>query len=535
MSISVGVSLMRSEALPISQLPHISRLYQHYLTDFSKVLPYYGSPPLSQEWQERRRSDYPAERRQRVAEILQSQNESFGAGPKTLANIGRFRAGANVVVTGQQVSLFGGPLFALLKALTAIKLAEEANAVPVFWMATQDHDLAEVAFANIPAGSHLQKVSILPQAKEGAPVGTIRFDEEVVTAAKTAADLLGESEVAAWLRELYVPGATLGEAYARLFARLFAESGLVVLDPADAELQQLGQPLYAAAAERSEEITQALLARGQELEAKGYHAQVKVTNTSTLLFVLEDEVRTAVQRVNSKFAIGRARISADELKQRIERSPEDFSGNALLRPVVQDFLLPTLAYVGGPAEVAYFAQSAVVYEKLLGQVTPILPRVSATVVEARVAQKLEKYRLVPAMAFQPEEVLLRTMATHAQPAELNAKFQSARQSLESALNSLDESLAKLDPTLQEAAGRSGKKMRYQLGRLEQRAALAETRRNEELPRHAHDIASALYPHKNLQEREIAGAYFVARYGTALIHQLQDEIQPRRPEHQLFYL
>lgn len=532
---SVGVSLMRSESLLISQIPHVSRLYQDYLTDFSQVLRYYGAPPLSREWQDRSRNDYPAERRQRVAQILQRQNEGFGASPKTMANIERLRAGAHVVVTGQQVSLFGGPLFAMLKALTAIKLAEEANAVPVFWLATQDHDLAEVAFANIPAGSHLQKVSILPNAVEGAPVGSIPLDEEIATAAKTAEALLGESEVSGWLRECYRPGATLGEAYARLFAKLFADEGLVILDPADAELQRIAQPLYLDSAVRSEEINHALLARGNELEAKGYHAQVKVSNTSTLLFTLENSSRTPVQRVNSGFAIGGKKVSAAELRQRIEQSPQDFSGNALFRPVVQDYLLPTLAYVGGPAEVAYFAQSAVVYEKLLGAVTPIVPRVSATLIEPRVARKLEKYRLVPAMAFQSEEVLRRTMATHVLPAELTAKFQSAKESLERSLASLDDSLSKLDPTLREAGGRAGKKMRYQLTRLEQRAALSETRRNEEIVRHAHEIASALYPHKSLQEREVAGVYFVARYGSGLITGLKEQIQPRSAEHQVLYL
>jgi bacillithiol synthase len=223
------------------------------------------------------------------------------------------------------------------------------------------------------------------------------------------------------------------------------------------------------------------------------------------------------------------------VRQRIEKSPQDISASALFRPVVQDYLLPTLAYVGGPAEVAYFAQSAVIYEKLLGRVTPILPRASATLIEPRIARKLEKYRLVPAMTFQPEDVLLRTMATHALPAELTAKFGSAKTTLDATLASLDESLSKLDPTLRESAVRSGKKMRYQLERLEQRAALAQVRRQEDLARHAHELANALFPHKNLQEREVAGVYFIARYGTKLLCDLKAAIEPRVADHQLLYL
>lgn len=530
---------MRAEALPIAQVPHLTRLYSHYLTDFSRVLPYYACPPLSRDWM-KTKPEYPAERRAAVTSVLEAQNQAWGAGEATQHNLARLRAGAAAVVTGQQVALFGGPLYAILKAVTAIKLAEEATAagvatVPIFWLATEDHDLAEVAFANLPGASHLQKVTVLPEAKEGAPVGGIRFDDEITTAVRTAAELLGESEVTAWLRESYVPGATFGDAFARLFARLFAAQGLILLDPSHPELHRIAQPLYLQAAERAPELTEALLERDRRLEAAGYHAQVKVTTTSTLLFSTEDGVRTPVQRINSHFVAGEKKLAADGLNTAISKSPGAITPNALFRPVVQDYLLPTIAYVGGPAEVAYFAQSAIVYEKLLGRVTPIVPRLSATLVEPRVARKLEKYRLVPAMAFHGEELLTRTLATHALPPELSAKFVAARETLDATLASLDTGLAKLDPTLREAAERSAAKMRYQLQRLEQRAALAQQRRQEDITRHAHELATALYPHKSLQEREVAGVYFLARYGTELIAGLKAQANPASADHLLLYL
>lgn len=534
---------MRAETLPIAQIPHVSRLYFHYLADFSKVLTYYACPPLSRDWLKTAsavKSAYPNSRRQSVAAVLEAQNKHWGASPKTLENIARLRAGASAVVTGQQVGLFGGPFYAILKALNAVQLAEEAaaggvDAVPVFWLATEDHDLAEVSFANIPGPTHLQKVTILPEAREDAPISTIPLDDEITIAAKTAAELLGDSEAAQWLRDFYRPGVTLGDAYARLFTRLFADYGLILLDPANAELHHVAQPLYLQATERSSDLTQALLARNKELEAAGYHAQVKVTNSSTLLFMLEDGARTPVQRSNAHFTIGKKKLTADQLKARIAAAPQDFTPNALFRPVVQDYLLPTLAYIGGPAEVAYFAQSAVIYEKLLGRVTPVLPRISATLVEPRIARKLTQHKLLVPMAFQPEEVLARTIATHSLPPELTAKFTSARTTLDIALESLDAALERLDPTLKEAAGRSGSKMRYQLTRLQQRAALAEQRRHQDIARHAHEITTALYPHKNLQEREVAGIYFVARYGLQLIAGLKSLANPTTAEHQVFYL
>ncbi|HUS18679.1 MAG TPA: bacillithiol biosynthesis cysteine-adding enzyme BshC [Terriglobales bacterium] len=534
---------MRAESLPLTQLPHVSRLYSHYLTDFSKVLPYYACPPLSRDWLQgsaAARAAYPTSRRKQVAAVLEAQNKGWNASPQALANVERLRSGACAVVTGQQVALFGGPLYAILKAITAIKLAEEATAagvdsVPIFWLATEDHDLAEVAFANIPSTTHLQKITILPDVGEGSPVGGIVLDHEIATAVNTAAQWLGDSEVTDWLRDCYRPGGTLGNSFARLFTKLFADHGLILLDPANPELHEIAKPMFLQAADKAAELTQSLLRQNQRLESSGYHAQVKVTDSSTLLFVLEAGARTPVHRSNSHFSIGKGKLTVDELNARIDARPEDFSGNALFRPVVQDFLLPTLAYVGGPAEVAYFAQAAVVYEMMLGRVTPILPRISATLVEPKIARKLEQHKLVVPMSFLGEEVLTRTIATHSLPPELTSKFASAKATLETTLQSLDAALEKLDPTMKEAADRSGAKMRYQLNRLEQRAALAQQRRGQDIARHAHELSTALFPHKSLQEREVAGIYFVARYGFQLISDLKSRARAATSDHQLFYL
>src|SRR5262249_44518192 len=153
----------------------------------------------------------------------------------------------------------------------------------------------------------------------------------------------------------------------------------------DPELHRIAEPIYRAAIERAEELDDTLLARGKELESAGYHQQVKVTPSSSLLFALRDGARIPIhRRANGKenrFTIGNEELSQHELQAQISSAPQNFSPNVLLRPVVQDYLLPTLTYTGGSAEVAYFAQGAVVYERLLGRVTPIVPRFSATIVE----------------------------------------------------------------------------------------------------------------------------------------------------------
>jgi bacillithiol biosynthesis cysteine-adding enzyme BshC len=343
-------------------------------------------------------------RRERVAAILERQNRAWGASQRTLENIARLRNGASAVVTGQQVGLFGGPLFSLFKALTTVKLANQASSagydsVPVFWLASADHDLAEISHVSIlAADGSLQKLVATTHGAQDAPVGAVTFGPEIEPIVDAAVALLGDSEVTSFLRESYRPGENFGSSFARLFARLFADWGVVLLDASDPELQQTVQPIYLAAIERAPELDDALLARGKELEAAGYHQQVKVTPSSTLLFMLRNGARTPIHRrstggvAGTDFLVGDETVPQVDMLRRIAAEPHLFSANVLLRPVVQDYLLPTLAYVGGAAEVAYFGQGGVVYEALLGRVTPILPRFSATIVEANL-DILERYRL----------------------------------------------------------------------------------------------------------------------------------------------
>jgi bacillithiol biosynthesis cysteine-adding enzyme BshC len=337
------------------------------------------------------------------------------------------------------------------------------------------------------------------------------------------------------LRESYRDGETFSGAYAQFYTRLFAEHGLVLLDPSDAALHRIAAALFLESIERSGELDEELLTRNREISQAGYHEQVKVTAESTPLFALVDGARVPIHRSNGGFSIRKERISLEELRRRISERPEDFNANVLLRPVLQDYWLPTLAYIGGPAEIAYFAQVGVVYEKLLGRVTPILPRMSATLLEPRIEKLLNKYELSLKDLFHGEDQLLHELAKRTLPAEIKRDFERGRQSVEEIMQRISESLHQLDPTLVEAARNAANKMRYQVGRLEKRAAQAELRREEILSRHATQIENALYPHKELQEREIAGVYFLAKYGAGLIDGLIEAARMPCPEHKIVRL
>ncbi len=390
------------------------------------------------------------------------------------------------------------------------------------------------------ADGALQKLTVPVEGLPAAPVGTVRFGAEIQSVVEAATGLLGPSELSDFLREAYRPGESFGSAFARLFAKLFADWGVILLDAADPEFHHIAKPIYQAAIERAAELDEALLVRGKALEAAGYHQQVKVTPSSTLLFTVRNGARVPVhRRVNgqgsAEFLIEEERIADADLLNRVASSPEDFSANVLLRPVIQDYLLPTLAYVGGSAEVAYFAQVGMVYEALVGRVTPIVPRLSATVVEPKLNGLLERYRLRLPELFAGPEALRELMASRTLPKELQSAFDQAEASLEKSLAAIREGLARLDTTLVDSAANAASKMQHQLSQLRARAARAELRQTEVLGRHADLLSNVLYPNKILQEREIAGIYFVARYGVEFLRGVYDAIHSDCVDHQVMLL
>lgn len=541
---------MKAECLPFNQVPHTTKLFLDFLAYSPSIRKFYPHSPYFSEWfkGEAAALNYDSSRREKVSRILERQNKSCNASPQTLTNIERLRNGAAAIVTGQQVGLLGGPMFAIYKALAAVKLAEQAtaggvDAVPIFWLATYDHDLAEVNHVAVPRPDGLLRTLSTPSHSiPGAPVGNVRFGDEIVPVVEEAASLLGESEVTQFLRESYRPGETMGSAFAQFYSRLFRDWGVILLDASDADLHRIAAPVYRTTVERADNVVEGLLARGRELESSGYFQQVKVTESSVLLFTMRDGVRTPIHRRangKSEFVIGNEagtpRLSSGELVAQIDSTPENFSPNVLLRPVVQDFLLPTLAYTGGAAEAAYFAQAGAVYEEILGRVTPIVPRFSATLVEPKVQRWLGQYGIHLRDAFAGPQALQQLLASRVLPADLQQAFENANRAVTQSFSSLKEALEKLDPTLVDAGDTAASKVQHQIERLRERATAAELRRSEVVRRHAEGLSHALYPENALQERSIAGAYFVARYGEELLHGIYDSIHEDCHDHQILEL
>src|SRR5215207_9185256 len=403
---------LRVETLPFDLIPHQSRLFLDYLKDPVALRKFYPSAVrFHHELPQRVPEVLSAYRvdREKVCDALAAMNHRWGAGEATLDNIRLLRESDCIaVVSGQQAGLFTGPLYTIYKALSAVKLAgclrqRNTKAVPVFWIAAEDHDFAEVAKAElIGRDCQLKHVEVSTGLhREGQPVGQVVLDDSIDSVVDQLFELLPNSEFAADMKALvkkaWQPGRGYVESFATMMTSLLGSHGLIFLDPLDPELKRLAAPLYSEAARRAPEIATAIEQRSTELESAGYHAQVLASANSFPLFLHdEDGARHAVGRLeNGKYKAKdiETQYEAEDLAKMAEETPERFSPNVTLRAVVQDYLLPTIAYYGGAAEIAYFAQTAEVYRVLERPATPILPRSSFTMIERHTGRVLERYGL----------------------------------------------------------------------------------------------------------------------------------------------
>ena len=536
-------------SIPFRRLPHQPKLFLRFLDDFPSVSKFYAHPPAMEAVKEAAASlDFPAERGKQVAAVLRDLNRILGAGEATARNLERLENGAVAVVSGQQVGLFGGPAYAFYKALSAIRIAAELSeagvpAVPVFWMATEDHDLDEVRHVSWFHGGNLTRFALPVAGTPGRPVGRVQLGPAVEELAKKAAELLtgpGSESIAKILKESYGPEETYGSAFGKLFARVFVEHGLILLDPLDARLHRIAGPVYRKALADRDALSEALLERGKALEAAGFDPQVKVTAGSTLLFQMKNGVRQpmgfspaangnvphsgsadAGSGAGGAFYSGDASWTREAALRLAEEAPENLSPNALLRPVVQDYLLPTVAFSAGSAEISYLAQSEVVYRHVLGRMPVLLPRADFTVLDAKADKLLQKYHLCIENVWAGPQELRKQMEAVSLPKQLAQDFDQKKALIETTLTELGADIQKLDGTLAGAVTTTREKMTFQLDKLREKTGRALDERAGLIAEHVEFLENLLYPGKVLQSRELSFLPFLAQWGAEGLKELRD--------------
>ena len=500
---------MEPACLRHTDLPHTSRLFSDFLYQYHRVERFYTAPPST---------GYPEDRRPAMIDALRAQNGNH----PSLEILGQ--PGALAIVTGQQVGLFSGPSYTVYKALTAAKLAAQISesgtpAVPVFWLATEDHDFAEVSNSwAFDAANRPVQFRINGHNGSNEPVGGITVDHWPIEELRaTLAGLPFADEALELAERAYTPGVSMGEAFRALVESILRPYGFLFIDPLHPKTRQLAAPMLERAVRVGPELTKLLLQRNGELEAAGYHAQVHVEPTTSLFFLLEGGKRVPLRDL---------KYSAEQLAERADH----LSPNALLRPVVQDYMLPTAAYIGGPAELAYFAQSQVLYERLLGHMPRLVSRSGFTLFDARSAKLMARYKLRPKDFFSGEEAVRERIASRLVPENLDSVFEQVKGATEDNLDRLQESVLKLDPTLAAAVQKSREKILHQLTKMRAKTARETLRRNGRAIEEASVSYNTVYPNKHLQERLVRDFPFLARHGTGLIGQLVDSVRLDCPDH-----
>lgn len=535
---------MECHCIPFTEIPRTSRLFQDFLYQFDRVASFYAwdyaKPDVFARAAEAVKQD--ASVRSTVAGALERQNREFGGDEKTFENIARLRSGAAVaVVTGQQVGLLTGPAYSVYKALTAVRLATELSAqglpaVPVFWLASEDHDIKEVNHTFLlDAHANLRRLEHRADFPPNRRVGEVEFGPEGNGLVAGASEILSAwPEGKTWseaVAEALRGGSSYARSFGRLMARMFRGSGVVLVDPLDDDLHRLAAPVFARVIAEAEILEEALAARSEELERAGYHTQAKILEEGALFFVNVEGQRLAVRRRDASFWIrGARRLHAEELLAWVARSPKDFTANVLLRPIVQDTLLPTAAYVGGPAEIAYLAESEVLYRRLLGRMPVIFPRASFTLVDARARRLMKKYSLGLVELFAGRQVVRDRMAQAYVPKFVHRRLEQSRKRLEKLLTDLKEPLQDFEPTLGGALDTAARKMRYQLEKIRNKVARAEAARDAVFEEHRRVLENLLYPNRTLQERQLNFLPFLSRYGRGLLDRLGEKVLAGRDHH-----
>jgi len=515
-----SLAVMKSQCIPHSRLPGTSALFGDYLDHFERLRAFYGHDPHTPQSirDAAAQAEIPVERRRALVAALRRIN---GASP-ALDRLAE--PGTVTIVTGQQVGLFGGPSYTLYKALTAIKLADQLTsrgipAVPVFWLATEDHDLAEADHCWLFGPDRRpRRVTARVKGLANQPVGATILDAVPLDELRATLDGLPYAdEIVARVADAYQPGRSMGAAFQRLLAGLLGDRGLIFLDPLDPEIRSLAAPFLKEAFARGEELSAKVLARDAALQAAGYHSQVLFEAQTSLFLRLENGRRVALRRHDGAYFHEARRYKSAELIA----DPAALSPNALLRPVMQDYLLPTAAYIGGPAEVAYFAQSEVLYSALLGRMPVALPRAGFTLLDSHAFKMLDRFDLTLLDCLQSEDAVRERIAAKLLPPDLKGLFDASRATVAEMAERLSAALEGFDPTLATAMRKSASKMQYQLEKNRGKAAREALRREQRAADGAARLSGLLYPERHLQERLYSFLPFLAEHGLDLIDTLYE--------------
>lgn len=529
----------------------VTSLYADYTTHFERVSEFYSGQYTSAESYKKKIDQLQETKYERniLHRVLNNQNREFHSGIKTLANIDLLgNDNTFAVVTGQQLGLFTGPLYTIYKAITAVKLAETLNRdhpmynfVPVFWLEGEDHDFEEInklKFVN--TSNDLEVVEYLiggkPLERNIGATGSILIDDFIQQFFVSAAAALIQTDYAAELLETmrgyYKPGNTFLKAFTGFFNHIYEDSGLVFLNSNDSEFKKILSPLFAREITSNSEASKLVIQKSAELEER-YHAQIKAKALN--LFMYHKGGRHLIEPSESgDFYLKnlRQRFTKDELLSIAAATPELLSPNVVLRSLCQDTLLPTVAYVAGPAEVAYFAQLKPVYEYFHVTMPIIYPRASVTIMEEKVQKVLDKYSLDLIDLFGDVESIIAKVSEQVSEVKVDSLFDALENRIKDAVNEARFGIQQIDPTLNGSIDSTLQKFHQQLDVLKQKTQKAQQQKEEISLKQIKKAAMNVFPAGNFQEREFSVVQYLNKYGPDFVKWIANEIVIDKFQHQI---
>ncbi len=531
-------------------IPGHQNLFLDYLYEFENVKEYFNSDFRSRDGYLKifkSVSEHKNPAREIMPGILKAQYSSLQPSEKTSDNISKLSSDNTLaVVTGQQLGILSGPLYTLYKIITAIKLSESFsqkydgfNFVPVFWLEGDDHDFNEVRQIKLPDdNNNIKTIGYSTEANEDddrSSVGTLKFDSSINDFFTNLEQSLRDTEfkpaIISKLKEFYAEGKTFKDAFRELIFFLFDKYGLIIFDPQDNAVKELLKPVFIKEVTDFRLHAEKLVITSAQIE-EVYHAQVKIRPLN--LFYSNEDGRYLLEPVENDFRLKRKRrkFTFEEIISEINHQPQRFSPNVILRPICQDYLLPTAAYAGGPGEISYLAQVNPLYKFYQIPAPVIYPRSSVMILEKNILNVLEKYDLdLLDIIIDPEKVKQK-IVEKVSDFTVEETFKDAVIQFEMGFDKIKEGLFRIDKTTADASNRYKTKILSYVDELKEKALEAQKRKHETILRQIDKVSTAVFPHSVLQEREINFVYYWNKYGDDFLKKLFDEIEIGHFEHQV---
>ena len=533
-----------------SDIPGHENIFLDYLYEFENVSRFFKSNFRNKEEflnnfksvSESNKTD-----RDKLVNLIKNQYGNITPSKKTTQNLKLLKSKNTLaVVTGQQLGLLGGPLYTIYKIITAIKLSnylseryDDFKFVPIFWLEGDDHDFNEIRHVNLINDKNDIQIfnygKEIPDDEDRGSVGFMKIDDSINPLFEEITQNIRNTEFTPDLfynlKSFYTTDKTLKEGFRELIYWLFDKYGLVIFDPQDKKIKEMMVPVFKKELTDFRKHTETMVGISAELEDV-YHAQVKVRPVN--LFYNTDGGRFLLDPVDNEFRLHkrRKRFGYEELINLMDTEPQNFSPNVLLRPVCQDYILPTAFYIGGPSEIAYFAQVMPLYDFFNVQAPVIYPRSSATILEKNIGSIIEKYNLSLNQIFWEPEALKEYVIASLSDITIEKIFGDAKEKVDMALDQLKEKLFDFDKTMSDAGTKYRQKILNYLDEFRGKAIDSQKRKHETTLRQIDKLSSTLFPHSTLQEREINFVYFANKYGPDILNKIFDKIEINKFEHQI---